>query len=149
MLVLKRCAMVVDRRPANAMNFVVVETSVDQGRSAVAAAAYDSVFNRGLREGVGTGQLTPEPRVVLGVRPEHITHHDPTWTARATVGQIGGMVEVVEPTDAGTIAVVRIGQRDVVARCEPDAARKENKTVRLVIDMNKACLFDPDSERSI
>jgi len=56
---------------------------------------------------------------------------------------------VVEPTGAETIVIVRVGDREVVARFEPDAAPKEGQSVALVVDMGKACLFDPDTERLI
>ena len=58
-------------------------------------------------------------------------------------------VEVVEPTGAETIVIVRVGEREVVARFEPDSAPKEGESVALAVDMGKACLFDPGTERLI
>jgi len=58
-------------------------------------------------------------------------------------------VEVVEPTGAETMVIVRIGSREVIARFEPDAAPSVGETVKLAVDMAKACLFDPETEMLI
>src|ERR1700692_1416664 len=58
-------------------------------------------------------------------------------------------VEVVEPTGAETITIVRIGNREVIARFEPDAAPSVGETVTLAVDMAKACLFDPETQMLI
>jgi multiple sugar transport system ATP-binding protein len=94
-------------------------------------------------------RLGPGRKVVLGVRPEHLTRHDPDRPARAVFGRIDVPVEVVEPTGAETIVIVKVGEREVVARCEPDSAPREGETVTLAVDMGKACLFDPETERLI
>jgi multiple sugar transport system ATP-binding protein len=94
-------------------------------------------------------RLGPGRKVVLGVRPEHLTRHDPDRPARAVLGRIDVPVEVVEPTGAETIVIVKVGEREVVARCEPDSAPREGETVTLAVDMGKACLFDPETERLI
>ena len=57
---------------------------------------------------------------MLGVRPEHLTRHDPDRPPRAALGRLDVPVEVVEPTGAETIVIVRVGEREVVARFEPD-----------------------------
>jgi multiple sugar transport system ATP-binding protein len=94
-------------------------------------------------------RVGPGRKVVLGVRPEHLTRHDAGRPARAAFGRIDVPVEVVEPTGAETIVIVRIGEREVVARFEPDSAPLEGETVTLAVDMAKACLFDPETERLI
>ena len=48
-----------------------------------------------------------------------------------------------------TIVIVRLGEREVLARFEPDEAPAVGHRVTLAIDMAKACLFDPESERLI
>jgi multiple sugar transport system ATP-binding protein len=58
-------------------------------------------------------------------------------------------VEVVEPTGAETIAVLRFGELEVVGRFDPDSAPRVGETLEVGIDMAHACLFDPDSERLI
>ena len=56
---------------------------------------------------------------------------------------------MVEPTGAETMVVLRVGDREVVARFEPDDAPAVGERVTLAVDMAKACLFDPETERLI
>ncbi|MBV9671780.1 MAG: TOBE domain-containing protein, partial [Verrucomicrobia bacterium] len=89
-------------------------------------------------------------RVVLGIRPENLTRYDRRLTeGKPYLGTIKAPVEVVEPTGAETIVIVRIGNREVIARFEPDAAPSVGEKVTLVVDMAKACLFDPETEMLI
>ena len=58
-------------------------------------------------------------------------------------------VEVVEPTGAETIAVLRLGAARDVGRFDPDDAPRMGETMPLGIDMARACLFDPATQRLI
>ena len=96
-------------------------------------------------ESVGRGR-----RVVLGIRPENLTRYDRRWAEETpNLGTIEAPVEVVEPTGAETMAVVRVGGREVIASFEPHAAPSVGEKVTLGVDMAKACLFDPDTEMLI
>src|SRR5436853_510452 len=65
----------------------------------------------------------PGKRVVLGIRPEHLSRADAEKAnGRGTVGRLEAPVEVVEPTGAETIVLLRVGSREVVARLDPDTA---------------------------
>ena len=64
----------------------------------------------------------PGRKVVLGIRPENLTRHDPSRPAAARSALLEAPVEVVEPTGAETMVVVRVGEREVIARFEPDEA---------------------------
>src|SRR3984893_6670242 len=89
-------------------------------------------------------------RVVLGIRPENLTRYDRRWTEeRPYLATFEARVEVVEPTGAETMVIVRIGSREVIARFEPDAAPAVGETVTLAVDMAKACLFDPETQMLI
>jgi multiple sugar transport system ATP-binding protein len=88
--------------------------------------------------------------VVLGIRPENLVRYDRRLTEeKPYLGTIEAPVEVVEPTGAETMTIVRIGNREVIARFEPDAAPAVGETVTLAVDMAKACLFDPETEMLI
>ena len=52
-------------------------------------------------------------------------------------------VEVVEPTGAETIALLKLGERDIVGRFDPDGAPRLGEQLPLGVDMAHACLFDP------
>jgi multiple sugar transport system ATP-binding protein len=47
------------------------------------------------------------------------------------------------------MVVIRLGGREVIARVDPDEAQPAGSLMRFAIDMRKACLFDPTSERLI
>ena len=58
-------------------------------------------------------------------------------------------VEVVEPTGAETMAVLRIGESEIVGRFTPDEAPKMGEDMPLAVDMTRACLFDPTTTQLI
>jgi multiple sugar transport system ATP-binding protein len=89
-------------------------------------------------------------RVKLGIRPEHIYRDSPQTRARKPgVTPARAQVEVVEPTGAETMAVMRLAGVEIVGRFDPDEAPDAGQSVDLAIDMSHACLFDPVSERLI
>ena len=88
--------------------------------------------------------------VILGVRPEHIhPTHDESLARRRNVAKVSAAVEVVEPTGAETIVVMRLGEREITGRFAPDLAPAAGQTVELAFDMDHACLFDPKTEKLI
>jgi len=86
-------------------------------------------------------------KVVLGIRPEHLYRYDKDLEARKpTVVPLTATAELVEPTGAETIVVLKLGERDIVGRFDPDSAPQPGETLGLGIDMAHACLFDPQTE---
>ena len=61
----------------------------------------------------------------------------------------GESVEIVEPTGAETMVELKLGERTIVGRFDPDEAPRVGERVAVSFDMAKACLFDPKSERLI
>jgi multiple sugar transport system ATP-binding protein len=86
-------------------------------------------------------------RVVLGIRPENLTRYD-RGRAEGTpyLGTVEARVEVVEPTGAETMVIVRIAGSEIIARFEPNAAPSVGEPVKLAVNMDQACLFDPETE---
>ena len=139
-------------RPANlfvagfmgspSMNFLPAELADDGGRPAVS-----------IETASAARALLPLPRpvkaqgtqVTLGIRPEHFSRF--VDSGRPGFGHFDAAVEVVEPTGAETMVVLRIGSREVTARFEPDDAPAVGELVKVSVDMNKACLFDPGTEQ--
>ena len=142
-------------RPANlfvasfmgspAMNFIPGEIA-DAGGPAVVIAGADG-RPTALRLANGAAKLTPGSKVILGVRPEHITRFHAERATKPGLATIEAPVEVIEPTGAETMGLLRIGGKEISARFEPDDAPEVGQTVSLGIDMVKACLFDPATER--
>ena len=87
-------------------------------------------------------------KVILGVRPEHIhASHDEALGRRPNVALVNATVEVVEPTGAETIAVMRLGDKEITGRFAPDLAPSAGETIELAFDMDQVCLFDPATEK--
>lgn len=129
-----------------AMNFLPGEVSSINGDAVISLPILDGAADipipKELAQRVHAGQ-----KVVLGLRPEHlapkVNEPDPMN------GKIKAIVEVVEPAGAETIAILRLGDREVTARYDPDLAPDEGDTVSLSINMKKACLFDPETEERL
>ncbi|MES0007099.1 sn-glycerol-3-phosphate ABC transporter ATP-binding protein UgpC [Mesorhizobium sp. M0062] len=145
-------------RPANmfvagfmgspAMNFLAAELSQEGGRRTVVLQTAD-----GKTASLPIVQALPSdtPRqLVLGIRPEHIYRFDPDLARRKPgIAQINAVVELVEPTGAETMAVLRLGGKEITGRFDPDGTPLMGETVTLGIDMARACLFDPTTQRLI
>jgi multiple sugar transport system ATP-binding protein len=94
--------------------------------------------------------LSTGQEIILGVRPEHLFRYEPELKSRKpALAKVSAQVDVVEPTGADTIAVLRLGEHEVVGSFEPDGAPAWGETVELGIDMSHACLFDPQTQQLI
>jgi multiple sugar transport system ATP-binding protein len=86
-------------------------------------------------------------KVVLGIRAEHLYRWDKDLKARKpTVVPLEACADLVEPTGAETIVVLKAGERDIVGRFDPDGAPQPGEALTLAVDMAHACLFDPDTQ---
>ena len=150
---------VVYDRPANmfvagfigspSMNFIPGDLVKVDGAPAVAVAL----------AGGGTANLTlarkpasapADGKVVLGVRPEHLFRYNENSKARKpSLAMLTAPVEVVEPTGAETHAVLKLGDREIIGRFDPDQAPRPGELLPLGIDMAHACLFDPATQALI
>jgi multiple sugar transport system ATP-binding protein len=89
-------------------------------------------------------------KIVLGIRPEHLYRYDAELKAKKpALARLTAPVELVEPTGAETVANLRIGDREVVGRFDPDGAPEAGEQLDLGIDMAPACLFDPSTQKLI
>ena len=83
-------------------------------------------------------------KVVLGLRPECIA--EPTrrfGEARDAVLSIAARVEMMEPTGADTIVVLRLADERALGRVSPDLRHRVGETARFAVDTRKINLFDP------
>ncbi|HHY51140.1 MAG TPA: sn-glycerol-3-phosphate ABC transporter ATP-binding protein UgpC [Alphaproteobacteria bacterium] len=149
---------VVYNRPANifvasfmgspSMNFIDAEVTSLDGAPVVTFAGGDGKpTSLPLHNGVA--QRVKPGKVVLGIRPEHLSRYDPELKSRPGIATLSAPVELVEPTGAETMAVLRFGGREVVGRFPPDQAPRMGEEMPLAVDMARACLFDPATERLI
>lgn len=88
-------------------------------------------------------------KVTLGLRPEHITHvrQHKLDEPLATVIQVD--IVVVEPTGADTMILTTINGIDVTARVDPYQAGSAGETMPLMLDMDKAVLFDAQNDERL
>ncbi len=122
-----------------AMNFIPARLTGSTSISVRAADGSDATL--ALAAPLPTG--APKD-VVLGVRPEHIYRFTADLKSRKpAVASLQAPVELVEPTGAETLAVLRLGDLEITGRFEPDDAPVMGETITLGIDMSRACLFDP------
>jgi len=82
--------------------------------------------------------------VVLGIRPECIAeptrHFSDAPDAALT---IAARVEMLEPTGAETIVVLRLGDERALGRVSPDRRYRLGETAPFSVDARKISLFDP------
>jgi multiple sugar transport system ATP-binding protein len=88
--------------------------------------------------------------VVLGIRPECIAEGSRMFSSSAGPPiVINAPVEMVEPTGAETIVLVRLGGESVLARVAPDIRPAPGEPAPFALDTRRICLFDPQTERLI
>jgi multiple sugar transport system ATP-binding protein len=145
-------------RPANvfvagfmgspSMNFINAEITRASGGPAVTFAGSNGK-NTSLPLHNGAADRAKSGNVILGIRPEHLSRHNPAAGNRPGFATMSAPVELVEPTGAETMAVLKFGDREVVGRFAPDQAPRMGEEMPLAIDMTRACLFDPTTQRLI
>jgi multiple sugar transport system ATP-binding protein len=137
-------------RPANlfvagfmgspAMNFIPAK--LEKGAVAFAGAGNETVSLQ-LAKPVSAASGSD---VILGIRPEHVSPLRNGAKPPPGFASFSAPVEVVEPTGAETIAILRLGPREFTGRFAPAQAPKMGETVALAVDMAQACLFDAKTE---
>ncbi len=150
---------VVYDRPANmfvagfmgspSMNFIPGELTKIGGAPAV-AIALESGETAALQLAQMPAFRPADGKVVLGFRPEHLFRYSENLKGqKPALAMLTAPVEVVEPTGAETHAVLKIGEREIVGRFDPDHAPRPGELMPLGIDMSHACLFDPKTQAFI
>ena len=83
--------------------------------------------------------------VVLGIRPEKISHGFSDQEANHQINEIECVVEVLEPTGPDTLVFVHVNGKEVTCRVNPNHVKFPGDTMRLMIDMSNALLFNPET----
>jgi multiple sugar transport system ATP-binding protein len=87
--------------------------------------------------------------VILGIRPEKISHGFADQGGNPQIHEIESVVEVLEPTGPDTLVFVNINGKEVTCRINPNAVKPPGEPMKLMVDMSRVILFDPDTERQI
>ena len=88
-------------------------------------------------------------QVILGIRPEQISNGFPDQKDKPYIHEIESRVEVIEPTGSDTLVFVNINGEKVTCRSNPMATKPPGSLMKLMVDMSKAILFDPDTGERI
>jgi multiple sugar transport system ATP-binding protein len=89
----------------------------------------------------------PEGRdLIFGVRPEHMVRSS---EAKSRAGQAPLQVEIdlVQPTGTRTYAQFRLGGEEVTVELPAHAVERPGEKLDLVVDMTRAILIDPQTDR--
>ena len=87
--------------------------------------------------------------VILGLRPESIDDSPATDAEGAQRHPLEAHVEVTQPTGADTLAMIRLGGKEAVARLRAETGARAGERRRFMVDMTKAVLFDPETEERL
>jgi multiple sugar transport system ATP-binding protein len=88
-------------------------------------------------------------QIVFGIRPEALTDPEGADHNAKSVAHGDCLIEVVEPAGSDTFAVVKLGQKEVVARLRADARITAGHIARLAFNLDKAVYFDPATQARI
>jgi multiple sugar transport system ATP-binding protein len=84
--------------------------------------------------------------VLLGLRPEHMNRAHP-GDSRGGLARYTATIELLQPTGSRTYAAFKLGGIDVVAELQAHDVTAVNQKIELSIDMNRAVLIDPATEK--
>lgn len=131
------------------MNFLKVEVGGTEGNYHVLVASEGHTHKlsvpsaeNGLAKYVGK-------EVVLGVRPEQLTHVMPHVEEGEFVTKVPIKVELTEPTGADTLVLTRINDEECECRVHPAEAGKPGDMMDILFNMEKAVFFDLETEDRI
>ena len=128
-----------------AMNFAAARIEAANGAAAVRAGdhAFALPPERSARYAGEGGR-----DVLLGIRPEHMYRAEGE-TPRPDCARFATTVEIVEPMGANTLVNFHLGKTSMLVRLDGSAAEQPGDSLALDLDMNRAVLVDPESERVI
>ncbi|MYE59461.1 MAG: TOBE domain-containing protein [Alphaproteobacteria bacterium] len=128
-----------------AMNFTRARVEAGDGGASVKAG--DDVFalpaERAERHAGDGGR-----DVLLGIRPEHMYRAEGE-APRPGCARLETTVEIVEPMGANTLVNFHLGETSMLVRLEGSAGEQPGDPLALDVDMSRAVLVDPESERVI
>ncbi|WP_320824909.1 sn-glycerol-3-phosphate ABC transporter ATP-binding protein UgpC [Reinekea sp.] len=87
--------------------------------------------------------------VILGIRPEQLTHVMPHVESNAFVTKVAVKIEVTEPTGADTLVLTRINDEECECRVHPAEAGRPGEMMDVLFNMEKAVFFDSVTEARI
>jgi len=125
------------------MNFIPAQvTQIGGGGWAVKLAEGGNLVLPRARDGLAEGRL-----IVLGLRPQYITRAN--GADKPGHQRIGVTVELVQPTGSRAYITFPLGGVATVAELDSHAVQKPGEHIDLDLDMSRAVLIDPETNRVI
>jgi multiple sugar transport system ATP-binding protein len=90
----------------------------------------------------------PDRPLTLGIRPEHLARAR-EGEARAGTVRVSVVVDLIQPTGSRTYITVGLGGTPVVAEVQAHDVHRPGESVDLALDLNRAVLIDPATDRVI
>jgi multiple sugar transport system ATP-binding protein len=84
--------------------------------------------------------------IIVGIRPEAMSlslQQGPVDTLKCT---LDAQVEVIEPTGADTLVVLKLGEQELTARLAPDVVLNSGQQAQFTVDLSKLVCFDAKTE---
>jgi multiple sugar transport system ATP-binding protein len=88
-------------------------------------------------------------KVLLGVRPESITDPDGADRNSSNIVSLTNKIGVTEPAGADTFVTMELSGEEIIARMRADANVVSGEVFEFAVNMEKAVLFDPETEMRI
>jgi len=132
---------------APSMNFITGTLS-DQGGVRFKANGIDVLVPEGKAQLLREKGLVGK-EIVLGIRPEDL-HEEPVFLEASPNTIVSAHIEVAENLGHEMYLYLNgLGKDTVIARVDGRSALKEGTTVKLAIDMNKAHVFNKETEENV
>jgi multiple sugar transport system ATP-binding protein len=84
--------------------------------------------------------------VTFGIRPEHL-HRAGDGEVRSGLAPLEVTVDLIQPTGSRTYATFRLDGTEVMAELQAHEVERPGERLTLQVDMNRAVVIDPDTER--
>jgi multiple sugar transport system ATP-binding protein len=128
-----------------AMNFIPGKLMVHDAGLAFALTQADRTLLLPLLPLPGSAASLAGREVILGIRPEQITHAPHDQAAYTLPCHI----DLVEPTGPDTLVFTQLNGTKITARVHPRAQPVPGQMLPLSFDASKAVLFDPQTEQRL
>ena len=102
---------------------------------------------RGPHAGSSGGALGNLP-LVLGVRPENISERQ-SYHGPVDGNVIKARVNFMEPLGSEVLATCSLAEHEIIVRLNPRTSTKSDEVIELVLDMERATLFDPTTAEAL
>ncbi len=96
-----------------------------------------------------SGALVDGQSVILGFRPEAVTDKDGADRNTNAIAMLEGRVELVEPAGSDTFVITHLAGKEVTARMRADVVVRPGETVPFAFNLDKAVLFDPETQKRL